>query len=868
MAQNVYNVTAADDKRRIPLRGDMSVLFDESVSDSFSVRFFTLTSDFFLFETRLHQFRNLEGQLTSGMMVGGRPGHFIEMMFDPAEKVWFITGNNLVGVGGGGGSSGTNETERTLTMATLPAATPVDYALGKNYYATLKGNARLANPTNMKPGDTLRIVLVQDTVGTRTLAYDGAYGFPDAVFPTLSTLPQSVDVLTCTMTADKSLFCDLRKNYSIIRPLAYTQNFVYTLTTAYNEIRDNPINGQTVQIIRDGYRGEVNGALGFQIPAGKSLNMRVRGKKPDGTRPLLKLERTDRPTFGKAIINIEGGKNVVIEDLRITGATATDAGNGTGILINPNVDYALIKNCHIFDNENGVRSAVSERPSFDLIDCLIENNGRSSVQTHAGQTHNIYAGDAHIWRAERVTFRDSQEGHNIKTRALRTVLKQVYCENSKKSRELDVPDQGIVHVYDSVFWKPSNAGQNNVVGIGHECLDGFLRQQEYFFINCYFHNDVPPTRDVTFLENRRKGDNPNTVAVHFIDCLFGGEATRKSNYQDAVLQGPYTITLTGGPVGPRVPVGDPRALFNMSRIDPRAVTNPTNVAPTPFDQLPAMSEMEPTPPYPEFAEVPIVPPLPSFDGSVPDEDKTPPVVVLNSPQTDVRLPVDVVLTADVTDNVGVNKVEFYRNGVLAATKISSPFQLSVPMTYLDNGEIPFTAKAFDFAGNTATSQPLVISVNIPPPKVRPTHRFDDVLQAAYDAAILSAPLGEKRQAAASAITTTLTSPLRLDIYRDGSLVLPIEFGASLTINNDGYDISVYTPDHSIDSSTASVLTDLNSGDWWFELRGGDAYTNYIYGTVGPADSGADLELDEIPLDGQGLDVTIQLVLPRALDELP
>jgi hypothetical protein len=873
MALNQYRVTADDDQSRIPLRGDMSVLFDDTVTTNFMVGFYTTTDETFLFESALHQFRNTEGQLVQGLIVGGQPGHFIELMFDPEALIWYITANNLVGAAGGNpdAPASGSDAERELTFAVLPAMTAVDYAVAKNFRGTINANAKLANPKNMKPGDQLRIIIVQDLVGSRTLAYDGAYGFIQAQYPTLSTIPQSTDVLTCYMTGDKSLICDLRANYSIVRPLAYTTDFAFTMQTAYNQARDSEVNGQTVQIIRDGYRLECNGAIGTAMPAGKILTMRVRGKKKaNGALPTLKLERTDRPTFQKAIVDIEGGANIVVEDLAMTGATDVIDGNACGLLINPNVDYVRVQGCWIYDNENGIRTAVSTRPKFDLFDCLIEKNGRSSNQTHAGQTHNIYTGNGKIMRAERVTFRNCLEGHNIKSRAYQTVLKQVLCDSSAQSRELDICDQGLLHATDCVFFKPVGVSQNNVVGIGYENVATGSRIQEYFFINCYFHNDVNITRNITYLANKAGGSSiDNTVAVHFIDCLFGGLALTKTTALASLFEGPYTITRTGGPLGPGVHVGVSRGLFAMSRMDPNASPNPAGITETPFDQLPPMTVTEPTPPYPTFAEVPIVPPLPSFDGTTGVDDKIPPVIALNTLVEEVLLPGSVTLYADVSDNVGVSKVEFYRNGVLFDTAVSLPFDRTVSFTRDDNGTVTFTGKAIDFNGNTAVSEPVVIAVNIPAPHEQPTTRFDAALQATYDTAITVAAAGTKRQAAADAIVTTFTKPIRLYIYRNGVLVIPVEYGINgLSSRDDGYDVIVETPDGlMVDSSDPLLPADINTGTWWYELQGGPEFKNFISGTVGGVDSGAEIEIAESPAPGQGFSSVLQFIMPRALDDL-
>jgi len=63
-------------------------------------------------------------------------------------------------------------------------------------FVELGGDRTLDNPTNMKAGATYILRVVQDTSGTRTLAYGAAYQFPGGTAPTLTTAGGSVDILS------------------------------------------------------------------------------------------------------------------------------------------------------------------------------------------------------------------------------------------------------------------------------------------------------------------------------------------------------------------------------------------------------------------------------------------------------------------------------------------------------------------------------------------------------------------------------------------------------------------------------------------------------------------------------------------------
>jgi hypothetical protein len=71
----------------------------------------------------------------------------------------------------------------------------------------------------------------------------------------------------------------------------------------------------------------------------------------------------------------------------------------------------------------------------------------------------------------------------------------------------------------------------------------------------------------------------------------------------------------------------------------------------------------------------------------------------------------ITLSATASDNVGVTKVEFYVDGVLKGSDTTSPYSMTLNSTTLANGSHALTAKAFDAAGNSATSAAANFSVS-------------------------------------------------------------------------------------------------------------------------------------------------------------
>jgi len=965
MAANSLKITALHKKADILLKGDMSVDFEELFNGEFSIQFFTTTDETFTINSTIYKFLDLKGAQVNGLVVGGQPGCFLKLALDVEQKLWYIVANNLINNGAGSGTIDIDE-EVPLAPVALPAMTIPDYEISRNRRIVLTRSIKLGNPVNMKPGKKLTIVLEQDATGSRTVDYDNAYGFVGAVKPDASTTPEVSDVFEAYMRSDWTLICDLKKGYAVIRPIAYGLDFAYTMQAAYtaSQARAATENGQNVLVIRDGYRLECNGSVASRLP---NVDMRIKGvKKANGKFPTLRLDKNDRPAGGKAMVNIEGGRNVTVEDLIIAGAASTADGNGTGILFNPSTQYGLVNRVSLLENENGIRTTTGPTIGLDIVDTLFERNGWS--WTDPGKSHSIYAGYHKIVRALRSSFYDPSDGHNIKSRTLQLVLRQVYARKSK-ARELDQCDQGVVHVYDSVFWKESSAVQNNLIGIGHERLTGKGRPQEYFFYNCYFHNDVSPVRDVTFLENMMGGSALNTVAVHFIDCEFGGAALIKpqGNY-DSLFKGPYTITLTDGPLGPRVPVGSPTRLFNMAERDPNRKTNPAKIELTPLEALPPMTELDPMPPYPTYLPVQVVPPLPVIGANQPPVvivDKTPPNVTLEASHVVITEATTVTLTADATDDIGIAKVEFYLNDVLVSTdtvapytlqreftsiddngklfaftakaydtsdkvttsnqvvirvemlppdevnpevtltvdqdtvvepsmvtltadatddrgvdrvefyrgeemigmRDAAPYEFATALAYADNGSVTFTAMAYDAAGNVGSSSAVTITVDIPPPPVTNDLVLSgDLLQAMNDA-IAAADSGVtesgKRVAAANALINAMAPNHTLSIFRDGVEIIRAEFPAKMELYSNEEDIGVALGE--VGSSTTYKTADINTGSWIFTIKGGPSDMSTIDGSVGPIGSNKDLILEDSTVAGQVFDQVVVFLLHPSID---
>lgn len=94
-------------------------------------------------------------------------------------------------------------------------------------------------------------------------------------------------------------------------------------------------------------------------------------------------------------------------------------------------------------------------------------------------------------------------------------------------------------------------------------------------------------------------------------------------------------------------------------------------------------------------------PNPSLPDGIPD--RTNPQINLATSSNNFSAEGILTLTATATDDFGVDRVEFYKDGDLIATKNAAPFTHTEDMNYMNNGVHVFSARAFDAAGNSSVA---------------------------------------------------------------------------------------------------------------------------------------------------------------------
>lgn len=121
-----------------------------------------------------------------------------------------------------GSDTATRISPRRIFTAAAPIALTdgtsiaIDGNTGINFKVTLAGNRTLANPTNMKTGQSGIIIVTQDATGSRTLAYGSNWRFPggSAAGGVLSTSANAVDVISYFVRSDGTILATLNKAFA------------------------------------------------------------------------------------------------------------------------------------------------------------------------------------------------------------------------------------------------------------------------------------------------------------------------------------------------------------------------------------------------------------------------------------------------------------------------------------------------------------------------------------------------------------------------------------------------------------------------------------------------------------------------------
>jgi hypothetical protein len=177
-----------------------------------------------------------------------------------------------------------------------------------------------------------------------------------------------------------------------------------------------------------------------------------------------------------------------------------------------------------------------------------------------------------------------------------------------------------------------------------------------------------------------------------------------------------------------------------------------------------------------------------------------PTVSLLSPTNNATVSGTVSVTANVSDNVGVTKVEFYVNNALKATDTSTPYLYSWNTSALNAGTYTLMAKVFDTAGNVGQSSNVDVKVikDTTPPAVS-----------------LTAPSNNATVNGTVTVSANVSDDVgvaKVEFYVDGALRAAVNttpykyYWNSIAATKGSHTLSVKAYDATGNGSTASQVT--------------------------------------------------------------
>jgi len=185
-------------------------------------------------------------------------------------------------------------------------------------------------------------------------------------------------------------------------------------------------------------------------------------------------------------------------------------------------------------------------------------------------------------------------------------------------------------------------------------------------------------------------------------------------------------------------------------------------------------------------------------------DTTAPTVSVTAPANSATVSGTVSVAASASDNVGVSKVEFYVNSVLAATDTASPFTYSWNTSLVSNGTYSVMAKAYDATGNVGQSASVTATVNngVTPPAGTITAVFGNAAGSNYANTVEDTflQLNTKANATSTALNT---------------YTWPAAKPANAILMN--WDLSALPAGAVIQSATLSLYMSESGGDALYEM---------------------------------------------------
>ena len=204
---------------------------------------------------------------------------------------------------------------------------------------------------------------------------------------------------------------------------------------------------------------------------------------------------TDKTCGGKALLIVDAS-DVTVRDLTLQRARVPD-GNGAGIRAEGG--SLTVDNVRFINDQDGILTADNRAATLRITNSVFEQDG--VCLSGGGCAHAVYTGNLGLLHVERSRFFDTRDGHDIKSRALRTEIVDNTIEDGPdgtSSYLVDVPNGGALVLTGNTMEKgPNCTNHGAAVSIGEEGVD--RPTDEIVVRHNVFHDDMG--RQTTFIRN-------------------------------------------------------------------------------------------------------------------------------------------------------------------------------------------------------------------------------------------------------------------------------------------------------------------------------------------------------------------------------
>lgn len=190
--------------------------------------------------------------------------------------------------------------------------------------------------------------------------------------------------------------------------------------------------------------------------------------------------------------------------------------------------------------------------------------------------------------------------------------------------------------------------------------------------------------------------------------------------------------------------------------------------------------------------------------SPPSIDTIPPTISIANPLNNSYVKNVITISASASDDVGVSKVEFYKDADSSpfSADAAAPYETSLDTKILSNGSHILKAKAYDGAGNNASSSVSAIVDNAPP-VISITEPINNAIASGN--VVVSAGASDN------------FAVQKVEFYRDSNILLGVDFSSPYSVNwdtlaavNGAHAIIAKAIDLANNAATSSIVVNVSN----------------------------------------------------------